>query len=157
MAKKQPKKQPEGIRQIARNRRAFHDFEVLEQVEAGLVLLGSEVKSLRQGSVSFNDSYARHRKGEMWLLELHIAPYVNASWINHEPTRKRKLLLHKREIRTLATRCDRQGLTLVPLELYFKKGKAKLMLGVCKGRKKHDKRQALRKKQDQRAMQRYEH
>ncbi len=145
-------KSPSGVKQIARNRKAFHDYEVLEQVEAGLVLLGSEVKSLRQGQVSFQDAHARVKQGEIWLVGLHIAPYTNASWTNHEPTRPRKLLLHRREIRKLQASIDRQGLTLVPLDLYFKNGRAKATLGVCRGRKKHDKRQALRKKADQQAM-----
>ncbi|MGE0709375.1 MAG: SsrA-binding protein SmpB [Planctomycetota bacterium] len=154
MSKKKDKPGPEGVKQIARNRRAFHDFEVVEQVEAGLVLVGTEVKSLRNGQVSFNDAYARARDGEMWLLDLHIAQYPNGSWTNHEPTRPRKLLLHRREIAKLRTSCERQGLTLIPLELYFKKGLAKLAIGVCRGRKRVDKRQALRAKQDKRAMDR---
>lgn len=141
-----------GVKPIARNRKAFHDYEVLEQVEAGLVLQGSEVKSLRQGSVSFQDAHARLRADEMWLYGLHIAQYTNASWTNHEPTRPRKLLLHRSEIRKLAAKIERQGLTLVPLDLYFKNGIAKASLGVCRGRKKHDKREALRKKQDAQAM-----
>ncbi|RMG07678.1 MAG: SsrA-binding protein SmpB [Planctomycetota bacterium] len=138
---------------IARNRRAFHDFEILEKVEAGLVLQGTEVKSLRAGNVSFNDAHARVRNGEVWLHGLHIAPYAcGNSWSQHEPTRPRKLLLRKSEIRKLSAKVDRQGLTLVPLDLYFRRGYAKLTLGVGRGRKKHDKRQALREKQDKLAM-----
>ena len=142
----------DGVKPIARNRRAFHDYEVLEQLEVGLVLVGSEVKSLRAGNVSFQDAHARIRSGEAWLVGLHIAPYVNASWTNHEPTRQRKLLLHKRELRKLEARVERQGLTLIPLDLHFRRGRAKVALGVCRGRKKHDKRDALRKKQDKLAM-----
>jgi SsrA-binding protein len=142
-----------GVKMIAKNRKAFHDFEVLEQIEAGLVLQGTEVKSLRNGNVSFQDAYAKHKKGEMWLLGLHIALYANgASWANHEPARPRKLLLHKREVHKLKEKVERQGLTVVPLEMYFKRGYAKVRLGVCRGRKRHDKRQELRKKQDDRTM-----
>ena len=141
-----------GKKQIARNRRAFHNFEVLEQIEAGLVLKGTEVKSLRDGNVSFNDAHARHRGGEIWLLDLHIAQYKNASWTNHDPTRPRKLLLHKREIRRIRDKVDRQGLTLVPLDMYFRRGFAKITLGICKGRKRHDKRQQMREKQDAKDM-----
>lgn len=156
MAKKK-NKQPDDptYKQIASNRRARHDFEVLDTLEVGLVLLGTEVKSLRNGNVSFNDAHARIRKGEVWLHELHIAPYEMGSWTNHKPTRPRKLLLHKKEIRSLEGRLARQQtMTLVPLELYFRSGRAKLKLGVCRGRKKADKRQNLRKQQDQRAMER---
>ena len=136
-----------GKKQIARNRKAFHNFEVLEQVEAGLVLQGTEVKSLRNGDVSFNDAHAKHRDGEIWLLDLHIAQYKNASWSNHDPTRARKLLLHKREIKRVRDKIDRQGLTLVPLDMYFRRGYAKITLGVCRGRKRHDKRQKMRENQ----------
>jgi SsrA-binding protein len=136
-------------KQIARNRKAFHNFEVLEQVEAGLALVGTEVKSLRAGNVSFNDAYARCKGGEMWLVDLHIAPYSHGNgWSKHDPTRPRKLLLHKREIRKLQEKTERQGLTLVPLDLYFRRGYAKISLGICKGRKRHDKRQVLRDRQD---------
>lgn len=156
MAKKKPQdKDDPTFKPIARNRRAFHDFEVVDTLEAGLVLLGSEVKSLRNGQVSFNDSHARIKDHEVWLHELHIAPYVQATWTNHKPTRPRKLLLHKQEIKSLEGRVGRnQGLTLVPLELYFRGGRAKLKLGVCRGRKQGDKRQALRKDQDKRFMER---
>jgi len=142
----------EGVKPIARNRRAFHDYEVLEQVEAGIVLQGSEVKSLRDGKVSFHDAHGKFRDGELWLVDLHIPQYANASYLNHEPERARKLLLHKRELRKIRDKVARQGLTVVPLDLYFKRGYAKVKLGVCKGRKRHDKRQVLRKKQDQRDM-----
>ncbi|MHC4933966.1 MAG: SsrA-binding protein SmpB [Planctomycetota bacterium] len=146
-------KTPAGIKPIARNRRAFHDFQVLEQVEAGVVLKGAEVKSLRLGNVSFSEAHARCKKDGVWLIDLHIAPYKNASgWEEVEPTRPRKLLLHKREIRRIKTKVERQGLTLVPLEMYFKRGYAKVRLGICKGRRKFDKRQVLRKRQDEASM-----
>jgi SsrA-binding protein len=151
MSKGNPKEG--GKKPIARNRKAFHDFEVVEQVEAGIVLQGTEVKSLRAGNVNFTDAYAKvGKENDVWLLGLHIAPYSHGTVQAHEPTRKRKLLLHKREIQKLKDKTDRQGLTLVPLELYFRRGYAKVALGICRGRKRHDKRQALRKKQDQMAM-----
>jgi SsrA-binding protein len=144
-----------GIKSIARNKRAFHDYEILEQVEAGLVLQGTEVKSLRAGQVSFQDAHARLRADEMWLFGLHIATYSHGNITNHVPDRPRKVLLHRREIRKLAQKVDRQGLTLVPLELYFRRGFAKLALGVGRGRKKADKRQELKKKDAQRQMDRH--
>jgi SsrA-binding protein len=146
-----PKAEP-GIKPIARNRRAFHDYEVLEKVEAGLVLQGTEVKSLRAGHVSFGDAHAKLKKGEAWLRDLHITPYEHGSYMNHEANRPRKLLLHKREILKIQQKIERQGLTVIPLELYWKRGYCKVRLGICRGRKRHDKRDALRKKQDQRQM-----
>ncbi len=144
-----------GKKQIARNRKAFHNFEVLEQVEAGISLQGTEVKSLRAGNVSFGDAYARTKDGEVWLVDLHIAPYSHGNtWTSHKPTRPRKLLLHKREIRKLKDKTERQGLTLVPLDMYFRRGFAKITLGVCRGRKKYDKRHALKDRQDKIAMSR---
>ncbi|MBX3471679.1 MAG: SsrA-binding protein SmpB [Planctomycetes bacterium] len=144
----------DAVMPIARNKKAFHDYEVLEKLEAGVALLGTEVKSLRQagGSVAFTDAYAKIKQGEMWLVDLHIAPYVHASLQNHEPTRPRKLLLHRREIAKLQQKLERQGLTVVPLELYFKRGLVKVLLGVARGKKLHDKRQSLRKRDDERTM-----
>ncbi|MCO5169461.1 MAG: SsrA-binding protein SmpB [Planctomycetes bacterium] len=143
----------DAVKPIARNKKAFHDFEVLEKLEAGVALLGTEVKSLRQGgSVAFTDAYAKIKQGELWLVDLHVAPYVHASFQNHEPTRPRKLLLHRREIAKLQQKLDRQGLTVVPLELYFKRGLVKVLLGVARGKKLHDKRQSLRKREDERTM-----
>jgi SsrA-binding protein len=145
--------EPTGAKkQIARNRKAFHNYEVLEQVEAGLVLKGTEVKSLREGNVSFNDAHARNKEGEIWLVDMHISSYKNASWSNHAPTRPRKLLLHKREIKRIRDKQERQGLTLVPLDLYFRRGFAKITLGICRGRKQHDKRQVMRARQDAKTM-----
>jgi SsrA-binding protein len=145
----------DGVKPIAKNKKAFHDYEVLEKLEAGISLVGTEVKSLRQGgAVSFGDAYARGKGGEMWLLDLHIAPYTHGSYMNHEPTRPRKLLLHRREIRKLVAKLEQQRLTLIPLELYFRRGMVKVELGVCRGRKLHDKREALKKKADQRSMDR---
>ena len=143
----------DAIKLIAKNKKAFHDYEILEKVEAGISLLGTEVKSLRQGgAVNFGDAYARMKQGECWLVDLHIAPYVNAALAIHEPTRPRKLLLHKREIRKLGEKIERQGLTLVPIDLYFKRGMVKVQLGVARGKKLYDKRQSLKKKADERSM-----
>jgi SsrA-binding protein len=149
-----PPKKPDAILTIAKNRKAHFNFEVVEKIEAGLALLGTEVKSLRAGQVSFNDAYARTKKGELYLVELHIAPYKCGSITNHEPTRPRKLLLHKRELLRLRQRTEQEGLTIVPLELYFRRGFAKVELGVCKGKKLHDKRESLKKKADKREMDR---
>jgi SsrA-binding protein len=124
------------------NRKARHDYFIEETIEAGLVLTGSEVKSLREGKANLSDAYGIVRNGELFLLNLHISPYERASYNNHEPTRTRKLLLHKREIRRLIGAVERQGLTLVPLELYFKRGVAKVAMALGKGKKLHDKRDA---------------
>jgi SsrA-binding protein len=145
----------DAVKLIAKNRKAWHDFEVVEKIEAGLVLQGTEVKSLRAGQVSFTDSYARMKKDEVWLVELHIAPYMAGSINNHEPKRPRKLLLHKREIAKLRVKMETDNMTLVPLEIYFRRGFAKVELGVCKGKKLHDKREALKKKSDRRDMDRF--
>lgn len=147
-------KEKEERDSIARNKRARHDYHILDTWEAGLVLTGSEVKSLRNGKANISDAYAIVRDGEVQLLNLHIAPYEQASFFNHEPTRTRKLLLHKREIRKLIGSVERQGLTLIPLELYFRRGKAKVMIALGKGKKLHDKRADERRKDDEREMQR---
>src|SRR5437867_8458590 len=141
-----------GDRPIATNRRARHEYEILETVEAGLVLRGTEVKSLRAGLVNFKDSYASVRNGEGWLLGCHISPYSHGTDANHVPERDRKLLLHKREISRLSGKISERGLTLVPLRLYFKDGRAKVELGLARGRKLHDKRSALREREEQREM-----
>ncbi len=143
-----------GDRTIATNRRARHEYEILETVEAGLVLRGTEVKSLRAGEVTFKDSYATMRNGEAWLLGCHIAPYSHGTDANHDPERDRKLLLHRREIARLTGRTAERGLTIVPLRLYFKKGRAKLELGLARGKKLHDKRSALREREVRREMDR---
>ena len=118
---------------IAKNRRASHDYQILDTWEAGLMLTGTEVKSLRTGKANVSDAYGIVRDGEVYLLNLHIPPYERGGYTNHEPTRTRKLLLHKKEIRKMIGAVDRQGLTLVPLELYFKNGKAKIALALGKG------------------------
>src|SRR5881296_2574851 len=141
-----------GDRPIATNRRARHEYEILETVEAGLVLRGTEVKSLRAGLVNFKDSYASVRNGEGWLLGCHISPYSHGTDANHDPERDRKLLLHKRELARLSGKISERGLTLVPLRLYFKDGRAKVELGLARGRKLHDKRAAIREREVRREM-----
>ncbi|GMV64258.1 MAG: SsrA-binding protein SmpB [Candidatus Omnitrophica bacterium] len=134
-------------RDIARNRKAFHDYIVLDRVEAGISLLGSEVKSLREGQCNLKDSYALIENGEVLLSNMHIAHYGPAGLFNHDPERKRKLLLHRREIDKLFGKVQQKGLTLIPLRLYWKEGRAKVELGVCQGKKLYDKRQALKEKE----------
>ncbi|HUO52305.1 MAG TPA: SsrA-binding protein SmpB [Gemmatimonadaceae bacterium] len=137
---------------IARNKRARHDYTILDTWEAGLALTGTEVKSLRAGKANLSDAYGIVHDGEVFLLNLHIAPYEQGNQFNHEPTRTRKLLLHRREIRRLIGAVERQGLTLVPLDLYFSRGKAKVLIALGKGKKLHDKRADERKKDDEREM-----
>ena len=141
---------PEKV--IATNRKAFHNFAILETFEAGLVLKGTEVKSLREAQVNFKDSYATIDNDEAWLVGCHISPYHHGSDANHDPDRKRKLLLHRREIARLLGKVAERGLTLVPLRLYFKDGRAKLELGLARGKKLHDKRAAIRERDARREM-----
>ncbi len=143
-----------GEKLIASNRRARHDFDVLETHEAGLVLRGTEVKSLRDGRADLKESYARIERGEVWLLGCHISPYAQGNRANHDPLRPRKLLLHRGEINRLLGRVMEKGLTLVPLRLYFKHGRAKVELGLARGRKTLDKRQVIREREERREMQR---
>lgn len=138
-------------RPITENRKARHKFEVLDTLECGIALLGSEVKSLRAGRISLDEAFARVRDGEVWLINCDIAEYPQATVWNHAPKRPRKLLLQRREIRKFADQAHEKGLTLVPLKLYFNaRGIAKVLLGLCRGRKLHDKREALRKAETQR-------
>lgn len=139
---------------VARNRKARHEYEVLDTYEAGIALKGPEVKSLRAGSVSFQDAHARIEGGEVWLHNLHISPYEQANRNNVDPLRARRLLLNRAEIRKLAASTDEKGLTLVPLEIYFHRGFAKLQLAVARGKKLHDKRETLKRKQQDREAQR---
>jgi SsrA-binding protein len=143
-----------GDRVVATNRKAFHDYHVGERLEAGLVLTGSEVKSLRQGQASLAEAYAAPEGGEIYLHNLHIPPYDPASHRNHDPRRKRKLLLHRREIRKLEGFVTRKGQTLVPLELRFRGGYAKLVLALATGKKAHDKRRALAEREAEREVSR---
>jgi SsrA-binding protein len=144
-----------GIKIIASNRRARHNYGILDTVEAGLVLGGSEVKSLRLGHVQIGDAYARYSDGELWLEGAHIPPYAFATGVGaHDPDRRRKLLLHREEIDRLQARVAQERLTLVPLSLYFKEGRAKIELGLGKGRLKADKRQAIAERDSQREIDR---
>ncbi len=136
------------------NRKARHDYFIEETYEAGLVLKGSEVKSLREGKANLKDSYARILKGEAFLLNAHISPYSAAHQFNHDPTRTRKLLLHRQQIQRLSVKAMERGLTLIPLRLYFKDGRAKLELAVARGKKLYDKRESLRRKVAQREVER---
>lgn len=137
-----------------KNRKARHDFNVEETYEAGLVLKGTEVKSLRQGKASFTDSFAYLQDGEVWLRELYIKPYEHGSYYNHDPRRPRKLLLNKKEIRELDKAVQQKGYTIVPLKLYFKKGNAKVLIGVAKGKKQFDKRDSIKEKDVKRQIER---
>src|SRR5487761_2595595 len=137
---------------IAKNKRARHDYHILETWEAGRVLTGTEVKSLRDGKAQLVDAYCIVKDGEVYLLNLHISPYKQGSYNNHEPTRTRKLLLHKRQIRRLIGAVEREGLTLVPLDLYFKNGVAKVTMALGKGKKVHDKRDTERTRDAEREM-----
>ncbi len=133
----------DGKTVVASNRRARHDFDIIDTVEAGLVLLGSEVKSLRESKVQIAEAYARIRDHEAWLLSFHIGPYSHAASFGHDPDRPKKLLMHRSEINRLGARLDQDPLTLVPLSLYFKDGRAKVELGLARRRNKGDKRQAI--------------
>ena len=136
------------------NRKARHDYEVLDSFEAGMVLKGSEVKSLRLGNANLQDSYAFVKEGEVWLSGMHINTYEQANIMNHDPRRERKLLLHKKEIRKLVGKTTEKGLTLIPLKVYFKDGRAKVELGLCKGKRSYDKRAAIAKRETEREMRR---
>jgi SsrA-binding protein len=146
-AKAKPPADDGGIKIVARNRKARHEYELLEKVEAGIVLTGTEVKSLRNGKANLEDAYAEINQGEIWLQGCDIPEYLQANRMNHVPKRSRKLLLHRREIDKLLAKSGEKGLTLIPLSIYFKKGMAKVELFVARGRKTFDKREAL-KKQD---------
>lgn len=143
-----------GNKTIARNKKAFHRFLVLEKFEAGLSLMGSEVKSLRAGQVNFGDSYVRDDGGEMYLIGLDIAPYKEAALLGHEAKRRRKILMHKREIRRLLSQIAAKGLTVVPLSLYFKRGLAKVEIGLCRGKTVGDKRESIKNRTAKREMDR---
>ena len=144
----------DGRQLIARNRKARHLYEVLDSWEAGLVLQGTEVKSIRAGKVAFKDAHARLESAEMWLHNFHIGLYEPANRWNHAETRPRKLLLHKDQIRRIGATVEEKGLTLVPLDLYLRKGRAKITLGLCRGKKHRDRREELRRKTMQREAER---
>jgi len=144
----------EKIKIISQNKKAFHDFEIGERFEAGIVLLGTEVKSLREGRANLKDSYARVKRNEVFLFGLHISPYTHASFDNHEPERVRKLLLHRSEIKRLLGKTQERGFSLVPLKVYFKEGKAKVEIALARGKKEYDKRESLKRKEETREMDR---
>jgi SsrA-binding protein len=139
-------------RVVARNRKAKHLYEILGDIECGVVLQGSEVKSIRGGKISIEEAYARVRDGELWLIGADIAEYPQANLMNHEPKRPRKLLLHKRELRKFAEAADQQGLTLIPLSVYFKSGRVKVQIAIARGRKIYDKREKIKQQTDRREM-----
>jgi SsrA-binding protein len=142
------------IKIVAENRKARRDYFIVDQYEAGMVLKGTEVKSLRQGRANLKDAYARIKDGEVFVYQLHIAPYPFAYYDNHDPLRPRKLLLHQQEIKRLYGKINEKGLTLVPLRIYFKNGKVKILLALAKGKRKYDKREAIKRRDEQREMDR---
>lgn len=144
----------QGVKIVCQNRKARHEYFILEQYEAGMVLLGTEVKSLRLGRANIKDSYATIRGGEVFLYNMHIAKYPFAAYGNHEPLRPRKLLLHKDEIKRLTGKVKEKGQTLIPLEVLFKDGKAKVTLALATGKRKYDKREAIRKREEKRELDR---
>jgi SsrA-binding protein len=137
----------ESSQPIADNRKAFHDYHILETFEAGIALLGTEVKGIREGQANLRDSFARLEGGEVWLFNVHINPYSHRGYVDHDPKRKRRLLLHKHEIRKLIGKTVEKGLTLVPTKMYFKNGKVKVALALAKGKDVRDKRETLRRRE----------
>jgi SsrA-binding protein len=154
MGKKKKKKAPKDpdVKIVCRNRRAQRDYRIESTMEAGLVLIGTEVKSLRQGKADLGDSYAAFKDGELFLTGSHIAAYDKASHFNHDPLRARKLLLHKHVIDRLGIKIRERGFTIIPLEIYFRRGIAKVLLGLAKGRKQYDNRQEIRREEERREM-----
>ena len=144
----------EGEKTVVTNRKARHQYHILETIEAGIVLQGTEVKSLRQGKVNLGDAYAKIKDGEVWLVEMHISPYEQGNVFNHEPRRPRKLLLHKREIKRLLGKVQERGLTLIPLRIYFKRGKAKVELALAKGKRLYDRREDIKRRDEEREISR---
>lgn len=144
---------PGAIRDVAVNRKAYHDYEILEKVEAGLVLAGTEIKSIRAGRVNVRDAYARPEKGELWLVNAHIAAYSQGGIYNHDPTRPRKLLLHRDQLARLTASVNQKGLSIVPLRLYIKNHVAKVELGLARGRRQYDKRKVIARRDAEREMQ----
>jgi SsrA-binding protein len=140
----------EAQKYISENRKAFHDFHILETFEAGLALLGTEVKSIREGNVNLRDSFARVEAGEVWIYNVHINPYSHRGYSDHEPTRRRKLLLRRIEIRKLIGKTVEKGMTLVPTRMYFKNGYVKVSIALAKGKKAHDKRETIKRREAER-------
>ena len=135
---------------IADNRKAHHDYHLLETFEAGVALVGTEVKSIREGGANLRDSFARIEAGEVWIYNVHISPYRNRGYADHDPTRKRKLLLHRREIRKLIGKTVEKGMTLVPVRLYYKNGRVKVAVSLAKGKKDYDKRETIKRRETER-------
>ena len=135
---------------IAENRKAFHDYHILDTWEAGMVLLGTEVKSIREGRVNLRDSFARVEKGEVWLYNVNISSYSHRGYADHEPLRQRKLLMHREEIRKLIGKTTEKGMTLVPVRMYFRKGRVKVAIGLAKGKKDYDKRETIKRRETER-------
>ncbi|MFN5300577.1 MAG: SsrA-binding protein SmpB [Planctomycetaceae bacterium] len=152
MSKSTRREGNENNRSVCQNRKARFNYEILDELECGVMLLGSEVKSIRGGKVSLDEAYARVRDNELWLINCDIAPLPQASLLNHEPRRERKLLLHRRELRKFAEQADLKGLTLVPLAVYLKEGKIKLSVAIARGKQLHDKRETLKKTEADREM-----
>lgn len=144
----------EGIKIVSENRKAFHDYFIEDRIEAGIVLTGTEIKSIRNGKVNLKDSYARINDGEIWVHQMHISPYEQGNRFNHDPLRPRKLLLHRTEINKLVGKIQLQGLTLLPIKLYLKNGMAKVELAVGQGKKNYDKRQVLAEREGKRDIER---
>jgi SsrA-binding protein len=144
----------EGKKIIAENRKARHDYFIEDEYEAGVVLTGTEVKALRMGRANLKDSYARIKDGEVYVHQMHIGPYPFAHYGNHEPLRPRKLLLHKSEIRRLYGKVNEKGHTLIPLRIYFKKGKVKIVLALARGKRQYDKREAIKRRDEKRLLER---
>jgi SsrA-binding protein len=140
----------EARRYIAENRKAYHDYTIVESFEAGLALLGTEVKAIREGNVNLRDSFARVESGEVWLYNVHINPYSHRGYADHEPTRRRKLLLRKPEIRKLIGKTVEKGMTLVPTQMYFRNGYVKVTIALAKGKKTHDKRETIKRRDTER-------
>jgi SsrA-binding protein len=153
--KKAAKKEAEkNERVVADNRKARHNYHVLDTLECGIVLVGSEVKSLRAGQLTLDEAYGQVKDGEVWLVGANIAEYTYSNALNHVPKRRRKLLMHRREVAKFAGLAYEKGHTLVPLKVYFKQGRAKVLLGICKGKQTHDKRESLKRREAQRDMDR---
>lgn len=148
------KSDEDDVKLVARNRRAFHEYDILDRLECGVVLLGTEVKSLRDGHASIEEAYAKIEEGELWLIGSEVPEYEKGNRLNHKPKRPRKLLLHRREISKFASKASQRGFTLVPLRLYFRGGRAKVEIAVAKGKQLHDKRQAARKAETDREIRR---
>ena len=144
----------EHVKIICKNRKAFFNFEIEDTFEVGICLMGSEVKSLRDGKANLSDSYGKIRNGEIFLVDCHISPYSQANRENHEPLRERKLLLHKREIKKLTGKVAERGYSLIPLRMYFKNGKVKVEMGLARGKKNYDKRESIKKKDQRRELER---